>query len=363
MKTYNAAVVGLSGIGTGKPTKTQPYPLLGTEWPHSHVAAYVAYPQTQVVAVCDLNPAMVQQFDATWGEAIPPVTTYLDSREMLEKEQIDVLSVVTSDHRHAQIVIDAAECGVKAILCEKPIATTIAEAERMIDVCERNGVALTVNHSRRWRPHWIGARALVGEGAPLGRVKRIAGTWAGSRAMLFRNGGHLVDTVNWFAGTSEGATPEWVVGILDEEHRDHAPRYTGDGGRNPALDPGGNALVHYTNGVRAFINCSKGITGGGVELEVFCEHGHLRVDDVAAVIVRVPPGGSSHDRAWESVPAVVTSLGETPAAIAELIACIEEKRQPRYPAREARLAPAIILAMLQSNAGGHAPVHFPVKDV
>jgi predicted dehydrogenase len=283
--------------------------------------------------------------------------------------------VVTSDHRHAQIVIDAAEQGVRAILCEKPIATTIAEAERMIAVCEQNHVALTVNHSRRWRPHWIGARALVGDGAPLGAVRRIAGTWAGDRAMLFRNGGHLIDTVNWFvgagsqAGDSQGGggaarnEPEWVVGILDEEHRDHPPRYAGDGGRNPALDPGGNGLVHYRNGVRAFINCSKGIVGGGVELEVFCERGHLRVDDIAASIVRVPEGASSHNRSWEPVPAVVTSLGETPAAIAELIACIEEGRPPRYTAREARLAPAIILAMLQSNAAGHTPVHFPVQDV
>ena len=60
---------------------------------------------------------------------------------------------------------------------------------------------------------------------------------------------------------------------------------------------------------------------------------------------------------------MVTSLGETPAAIAELISAVEEKRQPRYTAHQARFAPAIILAMLQSNASGHAPVHFPVKDI
>jgi hypothetical protein len=60
---------------------------------------------------------------------------------------------------------------------------------------------------------------------------------------------------------------------------------------------------------------------------------------------------------------VVTSLGETPAAIAELIAAGKERRAPRYTAREARHAPAVILAMLQSNAADHQPVHFPIKDV
>lgn len=359
MKTYRAAVIGLSGIGTGKPAARQPYPVLGTAWPHSHVAAYHAYPGTEVVAVCDIKEAVLEQFVANWGGALPGAETYTDHRELLAAARPDVLSVVTSDHRHAQIVIDAAEAGVKAILCEKPIATTIAEAQRMIEVCARQGTALTVNHSRRWRPHWVQARALVGDGARLGPVKRIAGSWVGDRAMLFRNGGHLVDTVNWFAG----AAPDWVTGILDGEHAGHPPRYAGDGGRDPATDPGGSGLVHYENDVRAFINCSKGATGGGVELEVFCERGHLRVDDVSAFIGSVPEGASSQLRSWTVVPAAVTSLGETPAAIAELIACVEEGRAPRYTAQEASRAPAVILGMLQSNANGHVPVRFPIVDV
>jgi predicted dehydrogenase len=360
MKAYRAAVIGLSGIGTGTPPKQPAFPALGTEWPHSHVAAYHAYPATEVVAVCDIKEAVLETFQGTWGATLPGAETYLDYRELLEREKPDLLSVVTSDHRHAQIVIDASEAGVKGILCEKPIATTIAEAQRMIEVCAGNGTALTVNHSRRWRPHWNNARSLVGEGAKLGAVKRIAGSWVGNRAMLFRNGGHLIDTVNWFAG----AEPDWVVGILDPEHKDHPPRYAGDGGRDPALDPGGNGLVRYKNDVRAFINCSKGANGGGVELEVFCEKGHLRVDDVSCMIVHVPDGGaSSHDRAWIQVPSIVTSLGETPSALAELVACIEQKRRPRYTAQEASVAPAVILGMLQSNAGGHVPVRFPIEDV
>lgn len=357
-ETYRAAVVGLSGIGTGSPVKRESYPVLGKEWPHSHVAAYAAYPHTQVVAACDLKDDVIDRFKGQWLETLPDVHTYTDYRDMLEREQIDLLSVVTSDHRHAQIVIDAAQQGVRAILCEKPLSTTVAEMDAMIAACTENKVPLTVNHSRRWRPHWISAQALTGDG-PLGRVHRIAGTWAGNRAMMFRNGGHLVDTINWFAA----GEPEWVVGILDEEHRQHPPRYSGDGGRDPKLDPGGTALVHYKNGVRAFVNCSKNITGGGVELEVFCEHGHLRVNDIEAFISSVPEGSSSHDRAWRTVPWVVTSLGETPAAIAELIACIEESRQPCYTAQEAKFAPSILLAMLQSNATGHVPVHFPIKDV
>src|SRR5215210_6957794 len=122
MTTYRAAVIGLGGIGTGRPSSFARYPLLGTSWPHSHVEAYAAYPETEVVAVCDLQETVLEKFHATWGAALPGVETYTDYHEMLAKERVDILSVVTSDHRHSQIVIDAAEAGVKAILCEKPLA-------------------------------------------------------------------------------------------------------------------------------------------------------------------------------------------------------------------------------------------------
>ena len=85
MKTYRAAVVGLGGIGTGAPPPRQPYPTLGTAWPHSHVAAYHAYPRTGVVAVCDLQEAVLEKFRAVWGEALPAVETYADHREMLQR--------------------------------------------------------------------------------------------------------------------------------------------------------------------------------------------------------------------------------------------------------------------------------------
>src|SRR5437867_1151797 len=131
MDTYRAAVVGLGGIGTGAPQARQKHPVLGIEWPHSHVAAYHAYPRTAVVAVCDLKEDVLERFEQTWGGELPGVHTYTDYRELLQQEQPQLLSVVTSDHRHAQIVIDAAGSGVKGVLCEKPLATTIAECDQM----------------------------------------------------------------------------------------------------------------------------------------------------------------------------------------------------------------------------------------
>lgn len=354
LTTYRAAIVGLRGIGAS-PLPAKPlHPALGIPWPHSHAAGYAVLPNVDVVAACDLVPDLLEQFTTNWRSTWPEVRTYTDYRELLERERIDVLSVCTSDHRHAQIVADAAERGVPGIFCEKPIATTLADADRMIEACARQGTVLAIDHSRRWRPHWHAALALLDNG-PLGGVRRIVGSTGGPRAMLFRNGTHLIDTVCWFAGSD----PEWAVGVLDEEHLHYGPRYAGDGGRDPALDPGGSGLVHFANGVRAFINCSKR-TVARVELQVFAEHGRVRVDDTSGEVWSVPPGARSQSQA--PLPMPHTQRGETPGAIAELIEAVEQKRETISPPREARKTLAIILAMLQSQAAANAPIRFPVTD-
>jgi predicted dehydrogenase len=356
MATYRAAIVGLTGIGAAPLPDRPVHPALGPAWQHSHAASYAQVPNVRVVAACDLKPELLDQFRANFQSVWSEMRTYTDYREMLEQERLDLLSVVTSDHMHAQIVVDAAERGVRGILCEKPIATTLADADRMIAACERNGVVMSINHSRRWRAVWHAALAQAGNG-PLGAVRRIVGSTGGPRAMLFRNGTHLIDTICWFARSE----PEWVVGILDEEHQQYGPHYAGDGGRDPALDPGGSGLVHFVNGVRAFINCSKR-TAARLELDVFCEDGRMRVDDTAAEAWMVPPGSRAQMRMPLAIPHTVRA--DTSAAIAELIEAVERSGgETLSPPRAARTALAIILALLQSQAAGHVPVRFPVRDV
>jgi predicted dehydrogenase len=351
--SYRAAVIGLSGIGAA-PGPAE-HAELGSPWPHSHVASYGVLPNVELVAVCDLKPELLDQFRAHHGSTWPNAHAYADYRELLERDRVVLLNVVTSDHRHAQMVVDAAEAGVKGILCEKPLATTLADADRMIEACARRGVVLSVNHTRRWRPEWHAGLAQLGDGG-LGAVRRIVGHVGSPRAMLFRNGTHLLDTVCWFAG----GEPDWVVGVLDEEHSSYGPRYAGDGGRDPALDPGGSALVHFKNGLRAFVNCSKRMHAP-FNVDVFCELGQLRLyDGSGEVWAPSTPGGSQLAGRPLAVP--LTRRAETPAAVADVIHAVEHGGDTLSPAREARKALAIIIAILQSSAAGGAPVRFPVQD-
>lgn len=352
MQTYRAAIVGLTGIAASPPSAA-PDPVLGQIVSHSHAGGYASVPNTEVIAVCDLVPALLDNFNQQWSGIIPPAKGYTDYRQMLAEQEIDLLSVVTSDNRHAQIVVDAVEAGVKGIYCEKPIATTLADADRMIAACEAHNVPILINHTRRWFPDFVEARRLVRSGA-IGSLRRIVATLGGERAMLFRNGTHLVDTVCFFAESE----PLWLVAELDEEHADYGPRYAGDGGRDASTDPGASAFVHFENGVRAFINASKG-TPKNFEIDLIGTEGRIRIGaDIAEWSEYLPDGRLATGRI--AIPP--TTISDAGAAIRELIGLIEHGGTPSSSSADGRRTLSILLGILQSSAERSCRIDFPVTD-
>lgn len=343
-KIYTAAVIGLTGIGANRP-KADPQAVLNTPMPGSHVASYAALPRTQLAAVCDLKPELFEQFRQRWGDVLPQARTYTDYRELLEKEKPDLLSVATSDNRHTQIVVDAASAGVKGIICEKPLATTADDCRRMIATCRERGALLSVEHTRRWRPAYHRARRAIREGA-IGAVRRIAGHMGGPRAMLFRNGTHLIDGVCFFAE----AEPAWVFAELDEGFEDYFS-YRGDGGRSPEGDPGGSGYIHFENGVRAFINGSKGQVGGSY-LEIIGEQARLEVGDGVAL-------WRGEDQCeWLDLPAHMRT--GIPACIEEMIRVLENGGELLSPGEEGEKVVQIIVGFLKSQERGNVRVDLPL---
>ena len=162
VKTYRCAIIGLTNIAGGLATASLTggrHPL-----PYSHASALAMIPRARVVAVCELVPALAQQFLDHWGDTWPNIHVYTDYREMLQREGIDVLSVCTPDNRHAAVVIDAANYGIPAIFCEKPLATTLTDADQMIEAIERNGTVFSVDHTRRWDPYFHRVKEIIDAG-------------------------------------------------------------------------------------------------------------------------------------------------------------------------------------------------------
>lgn len=98
-----------------------------------------------------------------------------DWRRLIERDDIDLIDIVTPNNTHAEIAIAAAEAG-KHVLCEKPLAMTAEQAKRMLDAVNRNQVVHMICHNYRFAPAIQFAKKLIQEGR-LGKIYHIRATY------------------------------------------------------------------------------------------------------------------------------------------------------------------------------------------
>lgn len=346
---YRAVLVGLTGIGAARPASDPSLPVYHPT-PPSHAAAYHHHPRTELAAVCDLRPEALAEFRTRWQDVWPDLAYYTDYPRMLAEVRPDLVSIATSDHAHADLCVAAARAGARAILCEKPIATTLADADRMIAAAAEHGVLLSIEHTRRWDPLYIEARRLIRSGE-FGPIRTMTAELYSPRAMLFRNGTHLIDLFSFFAE----APPRWVVADLEDGFPDYAV-YRGDGGRDPGSEPYASAYIRFAGGVRAFYNSYK-CAYPGVAFNIVCEAGALRLDDQSATVTT----GASHSEFWTRHLAPRSFLQTRQlGALAELIEVLEQGGNLVSPGGTARTALELTLAMLRSHCQGNIRVDLPL---
>lgn len=349
---YRAVVIGLTGIGANRPAAPQGLPLYGA-MPTSHVSAYQQHPRTELVGVCDLRAEALDQFRSDWQDVWPDTRTYTDAATMLRETSPDLVSIATSDHAHSQLCVLAAETGARAILCEKPIATTLADADRMIAACEANSVPLSIEHTRRWDPLYLEARRIVHSG-DLGPVRTVTSEMFSRRAMLFRNGTHLIDLIPFFAGD---VAARWLMADLEDGFEQYT-EYDGDGGRNPDLEPYASAYIRYEDGVRAFFNSYK-TEFPGSQVSITCDGGRVEINDRGGRVIR---GASHWDFAVSDLRAGHFRYERQLAAVAELIDVLENPQHKLISSgREARRTLELILAMMASHTQGNRRVDLPLS--
>jgi predicted dehydrogenase len=311
-----------------------------------------AVAEIEVVAACDISAEARDRFAEQWSGRWPGLLMYDDYREMLERERPELVSVVIPDHLHAAPVLAAIEHGARGIFCEKPLATSLEEADQMIAAAAKAGVPICVDYTRRWMPDFVEARRLVRSDA-IGRLSQIVLQLGGPRAMLFRNHTHMIDLLNYYAE----AEPEWVMAELEPGFSGYGTSYRGDGGTDPSTDPGANYYVAFANGVRAHVAGMKD-TVPEVCLDLVGPRGRLSID---AEGFRLVTFESDDLRSRPAVPRIERispswTVSGIQAAVLDLIAAIETGRPTASSAETARRTVAITQAILESQARGNAPV-------
>ncbi|MEA2531442.1 MAG: hypothetical protein QOG89_3086 [Thermomicrobiales bacterium] len=338
MDRYRVAVIGL-----GRISSTIDEEVIGNSavmLPFSHMGCFREVPRVEVVAGADPYQEQRDAFAQRWGVT----NVYADYREMLERERPDIVSVATSAKPRPNIVIDCARAGVRAILAEKPIAFSLAEADAMIDTCREQGTILAVGCTRRWDAYWNAARALIDAGE-IGQVLQVT---AYGRAAISHNGSHLIDLVRYLAG----GDVSWVVGEAESDAQAAADD-----------DFMANGYLAFDNGVRAFIRTWP--TGGAEwNVEVVGETGRLRSLDNGGEIEwwQTRPGDRSgaHVRRSFPRPQRIESMGVR--LVHDLIAGLETGKRPNCAGEDGRAALEIAIGLRESHRRGICRVNLPLAD-
>lgn len=187
---------------------------------HMHMVGYTSFDNVEVTAACDLDSSRLEAFGSKYGIG----KLYGDYNEMLSKEELDGVSICTWNNSHAPIAIAALKAG-KNVLCEKPMAMNVKEAEEMRDAAKRAGKLLMIGFVKRFGKETGICREFIDKGH-LGDIYyakasylRRCGNPGGWFADIKRSGGgplidlgvHVIDQVRYLMGKPKAVSVSAVT--------------------------------------------------------------------------------------------------------------------------------------------------------
>jgi len=346
MKPVRFGVVGVGGMGA------------------SHVNAIIEMEETELVAGADINPVARDNFKAKHG-----LDCYEDYHELIHRRDIEAICVVTPHPLHKQIVVDALRHR-KHVLCEKPIAGTVYDADEMIATARETGCKLGVVFQERTKPeHQAAARMMQsGELGDLLRASLIApsfrtqayydrgtkwrGTWKGEQGgVLLNQAPHPLDLFVWLVGLPVRVTGLTATRLHRIETEDTA-----------------SALLEFPNGAHGILHVNTTEAPSTTEIEVACTRGKLVIRDGVRVAIPATPldeyiarstdnFGGKLEVTWKDIKAE-GRYGHR-ETIRDFALAVREDRPPMVPGEEALKSLELANGIILSSARGR-PVTLPV---
>ena len=254
--TYRVGIIGAGGIA------------------HCHGRAAQEAPEAELAAICDVSGDALERFGDKFGVS----RRYTDLDRMLHEEEIDILAVLYLGELPRRHKHPGREDGPKAVLCEKPISSTAAECEAMIEAAREHGVLLAEAFKFRHHPCHLKAKELV-EAGEIGQVKLIRSTFTAAVDPSYLRPDH-----NWrFNHEKRGGAPydlgcycihhaRFIAG--SEPERVHARGHYGQHSRVPE-----SVAVQLEFPGEISAQCAFSFRyHGSQEFEIYGTGGYMRMD-------------------------------------------------------------------------------------
>ena len=255
------------------------------------------------------------------------------------RDDFDIVVIATTAPSHHGLARACIEGGVRSLLIEKPVTTSLADADELVALASQHGCRVVVDHTRRYMPSVPGLQRLLAAGT-VGSLRAVY-FFMGS-AGLAMMGTHLFDLARWLTG-SEVAR---VRAELD-------PAVDPHGRGADFCDHVGRAEAVMSDGTRLVLDLSAGLELRQSAMVLACEQGRIEVDERLGLVRLVGSG----KRVWESP---YLHKGTVIDGIARALLELAEGKPPRCGVEDGRAALEAVVGCHASHRQGSAWVELPV---
>ena len=304
---------------------------------HNFASAFCAHPDAEVVGVFDYGERERTEFVECWRDVWGAVPTFDDYGQLLKEVGPDIVCIATRQTMHADQIEKAVAAGVRGILSDKPLATTLAEMDRIVAACAETPLAFALD--RRWDSAYRTLSSAIAGGL-IGAVTSLV---AYGIPNTINHGCHWYDAVLALLGYPE---PAWVSGFV-------YPGNSADERRRS--DPPCRAQIGMDNGAVAYVTCdgSKGpafeVVGDGGRISVLADASMARIwRDDSEELFPLPPKA-------EGWPAGMNM-------VSDLVRAVKEGGRTACDISEARRATEIGFAICSSSEREGSRVALPAAD-
>ena len=334
-----------------------------------HIHAYHALPHVEVVACAAIDN--LKEF-ATENN-VPD--TYEDYNEMFARDDIDLVSICVPNFLHKELVLAAVKAGKKAVICEKPIATSMEDAELIVKTCKDAGVKLMYAEDWLFAPALVRAKEVIDEGA-IGDILYIKAkeTHPGSHSIYAQKVGYCGGGAMIHLGIHPIG---WVRYLKNQEVVEAIGKSSGGGKKNLKHEyfegeDWSVGILTFEDGTYAFVEGNYTTVGGLDDtIEIYGTEGTIKIDLAKGspiTMFSLPGYKYSIEKAeittgW-SMPAVdeERNLGYFDE-IAYFVECVRTGEEPMFGVRgeDGVAALDITMAIYESSKTGKAVKLTPKK--
>jgi predicted dehydrogenase len=298
----------------------------------------------ELAGICDQNPETLSAVGKEHG--VPVEQRFTEVATLLEQTRPECVIIATTAPMHSTYACLAAEAGAGYILCEKPMAVSLSECDRMLDACRCNNAKLAINHQMRFMEQYVEPKRIV-QGDAFGGLKSVT-VVAGNFGMAM-NGTHYFEMFRYMTDEAPTEVTAWFSG--EKVGNPRGPQFE---------DRAGSVRITTASGKRFYLDISAD-QGHGVKVIYGGAYGQIIVDELAGDMymdVREEQYRNLPSTRY-GMPRVESKVKIAPAdAVAPTRAVLEALLNDANPpsGEDGRLAVAALVAAYVSDENGHVPV-------